>query len=117
MTPTSTPVPAASALGRGPAGFVGNTGSLGEALYRAETALKPLILFLTVTCSCILYLLFLNLIVRFAQDQIHSSEILSFFFILEIALAHFGDMAWPAVTQPSTFAPEIIHATCMSYVP
>ena len=33
----STPVPAASALGRKPAGFVGNTGSLGRP-YSAETA-------------------------------------------------------------------------------
>ena len=34
----STPVPAASALGREPAGFVGNTGSLGATLHSAETA-------------------------------------------------------------------------------
>ena len=39
----STPVPAASALGRGPAGFVGNTGSLGEALlYSIVLKVKPM---------------------------------------------------------------------------
>ena len=42
----STPVPAASALGREPAGIFGNTGSLGEALQCCLLKpLKPRVLF------------------------------------------------------------------------